>query len=91
MAVKLPSPDNFLMCREARQMAHYRLMRAEQELMAALNVTKPADLDMAMLRDGGKNAALISRYNTLSREMADADNLFDAACDIQRIRIQHEQ
>lgn len=91
MAVKLPSPDNFLMCREARQITHFRLMRTEQTLMTALGVANAADLDLAILRDDGSNAALISKYNSLNREMADVDNLFDAACDIQRIRIQHEK
>lgn len=88
MAVKLPSPDNFLMAREARQVAHFRLMRIEQQLKEAFSVRTDAELELAMMRDNGKHASLISQFNTLHQEFSAADDNFDAACHIQRSRIQ---
>jgi hypothetical protein len=88
MAVRLPSPDNFLMAREARQVAHYRLMRIEQQLKEAFSVKTDAELEYAMMRDNGKHAGLISQFNALHQEFSAADDNFDAACYIQRSRIQ---
>lgn len=78
------------MCREARQVAHFRLMRIEQQLKDALNVTTNADLELALLRDDGKNAGLIKQFQTSHEDFAAASELFDAACNLQRSRIQDQ-
>lgn len=76
------------MAREARQVAHYRLMRIEQQLKEAFSVKTDAELEHAMMRANGKHASLISQFNALHQEFSAADDNFDAACNIQRSRIQ---
>jgi hypothetical protein len=91
MAKSPPSPLNFLQCRENFQICKFKVLRVEQQLMAALACKTLADLETAMLQErskaGSQHAALISQYNALHVELGQADILYSAAVELQRARI----
>jgi hypothetical protein len=91
MAKSPPSPLNFLQCRENFQICKFKVLRVEQQLMAALACKTLADLETAMLQErskaGSQHTALIAEYNALHIELGQADILYSAAVELQRARI----
>jgi hypothetical protein len=85
--MKLPPPTNFLLCREAHQIAKYRLRNAERELKVALNVVHDHELERKLLLPSclyGQFAPLASQYKVASMQYDRAVEVYEMACNLQR-------
>ena len=91
MARPTACPTNYLAARENYQVAKYKLRRTEDELMAKMGVTTLPQLETLLVHEthkpGSPYAALIAAYNRQHAEFAAADEVFEAATEIQRRRI----
>jgi hypothetical protein len=91
MARPTACPTNYLAARENYQVAKYKLRRTEDELMAKMGVTTLPQLETLLVHEtfkpGSPFAALIQQYNRQHAEFAAADQVFEAATDLQRRRI----
>jgi len=91
----LPCVNDYLACREARQVELYRYIRLEKMLKEALWARDAADLEQKMLqaRSQKRHAAstLIALYNEQGTALDKADKLFDAAEALQKRRAAEAQ
>lgn len=90
MVATLPSPNNFLACREARQVAKIRLIQHEDFLLKLFGVNNIVALEEQMLKTCD-HPDEVKKYQQLHEAFEAADSLFDAACSIQRSRIAEDQ
>jgi HEPN domain-containing protein len=88
---KVSSPTNYLMARESYKLCTHKLQRTTNVLLKAFEVESIADLEEAMLRERSKHyprfTELTKLYSRQHQELADAENVFEIAAEIQRKRI----
>jgi hypothetical protein len=90
---------NFLAAREQYQIAKYKLRNTENVLFEKFKVKTAADLEAAILRERSKNqprfSELTNLYHRQHQELGAADDVFEAASNLQRSRIaqmkEHDQ
>lgn len=91
MARPTACPTNYLAARENYQVAKYKLRRVEDELMARMGVTSLSKLEKLLAyethKPGSPYAVLIAAYNRCHADFGAADQVFEAATELQRARI----
>ncbi|MCP9914608.1 hypothetical protein KBZ07_14615 [Cyanobium sp. BA20m-14] len=90
-----PCVNDYLACREARQVELYRYIRLEKMLKEALDASDAGDLEQKMLQARSQKrhpaATLIALYNEQGNALDKADSLFDAAEALQKCRAAEAQ
>jgi hypothetical protein len=84
--VKLPSPTDWLSCREAYQLAKYLLRKDEHALKTALDIWNDWEIERALLTPTciiGFHKKVADDYKQSSREFDEASKNFELACQIQ--------
>jgi hypothetical protein len=84
--VKLPSPTNWLSCREAYQLAKYHLRKDELALKTALDIWSGWEIERALLTHAcikGFHKKIADDYKLSSLEFDEASKNFELACQIQ--------
>jgi hypothetical protein len=84
--VKLPSPTDWLSCREAYQLAKYLLRKDEHALKTALDIWNDWEIERALLTPTciiGFHKKVADNYKQSSREFDEASKNFELACQIQ--------
>jgi hypothetical protein len=92
---QVTNPTNYLVAREKYQICKYKLRRTEDELLKNFDVKTIADLETAMVRERSKRcprfADLTTLYHQLHQDFAEADEIYELASEIQRLRIAEMQ
>lgn len=90
-----PCVNDYLACREARQVELYRYIRLEKMLKEALGASDAGDLEQKMLQARSQKrhpaATLIALYNEQGNALDKAGSLFDAAEALQKRRAAEAQ
>ena len=84
--VKLPSPTDWLSCREAYQLAKYHLRKDEHALKTALDIWNDWEIERALLTYAcvnGFHKKVADEYKQSSREFDEASQNYELACQIQ--------
>ena len=84
--VKLPSPTNWLSCRESFQLAKYHLRKDELALKTALDIWNDWEIERALLTPTciiGFHKKVADNYKLSSLEFDEASKNFELACQIQ--------
>jgi hypothetical protein len=86
---------NYLAARENYQIAKYKLRNTESVLFEKFKVKTAADLEEAILRERSKKqprfTELTTLYHRQHQELGAADEVFEAAGNLQRQRIAQMQ
>jgi hypothetical protein len=95
MKKALPCVNDYLACREARQVELYRYIRLEKMLKEALGASDAGNLEQKMLEARSQKrhpaATLIALYNEQGNALDKAGSLFDAAEALQKRRAAEAQ
>ena len=88
---KAACATNYLMARESYKISMHKLRRTEEELLKAFEASSIADLEEKMLKERSKRfprfTELTKLYSRQHQDLADAENVFEIATEIQRERI----
>jgi len=92
MVAKYPSPNNFLACRESKQVARFQLLRHEEKMFKLFGVNNHPALEEKLLHCGPLMFPMeVKEYQRLHEAFDAADKLFNAACSIQRSRLSEQK
>ena len=85
--LKLPSPNNWLLCREAYQLAKFHLLKDQRELKEALGIVHDWQLERALLTLPciyGVHKKAADKYRQASNYFDAVSQHYEKACEIHR-------
>lgn len=85
--LKLPPPNNWLLCREAYQLAKYHWLKDQRKLKEALGIFHDWQLERALITLPciyGVHKKAADKYKQSSNDFAEASQHYELACLIHR-------